>query len=126
MPGIDADEHILNAASVDIDKRLQCHGRSLADFPGMPTPIHVKNPYDEALIIQQELDHDVHEQLLIVVRHIPSLNTEHLTIFTTIMSAVNEHKQYPKVFFIHVTGGTGKTFLFNTLMAKVRSQSKLR
>ena len=48
MPSIDADEHILNAALVDIDKRLQCHGKSLADFPGMPTPIHVKNPYDEA------------------------------------------------------------------------------
>ena len=125
MPGIDADEHILNAALVDIDKRLQCHGKSLADFPGMPTPIHVKNPYDEALIIQQELDYDVHEQLSIVDRDVPSLNTEQHTIFTTIMSAVNDHKQYPKVFFIDGPGGTGKTFLYNTLMAKVRSQSKI-
>ena len=46
------DEHILNAALVDIDKRLQCHGKYLADFPGMPTPSHTQNPYDEALIIQ--------------------------------------------------------------------------
>ena len=45
VPGIDADEHILNAALVDIDMRLQCHGKSQADFLGMPTPIHVKNPY---------------------------------------------------------------------------------
>ena len=36
VPGIDADEHILNAALVDIDKRLQNH------FPGMPTPSHTK------------------------------------------------------------------------------------
>ena len=63
------------------------NGKSLADFPGMPlpTPIHVKNLYDEALIIQQELDYDVHEQLLIVDRDVPSLNTEQQTIFTTIM-----------------------------------------
>ena len=92
MPGIDADEHILNAALVVIDKRLQCHGKFLADFPGMPIPIHVKNPYDEALIIQQELDYDVHEQLLIVDRDVPSLSTEQLTILAIIMSAVNDHK----------------------------------
>ena len=125
MPGIDADEHILNAALVDIDKRLQCHGKSLADFSGMPTPIHVKNPYIEALIIQQELDYDVHEQLSIVNRDVPSLNTEQHTIFTTIMSAVDDHEQYPKVFLIDGPGGTGKTFLYNTLMPKVRSQSKI-
>ena len=42
------------------------------------------------------------------------------------MSAVNNDKQYPKVFFIDGPGGTGKTFLYNIiLMAKVRSQSKL-
>ena len=63
VPGIDADEHILNAALVDIDKRFQCHGKFLTDFPGMPIPSHIKSPYDEALIIQQELDYDVHEQL---------------------------------------------------------------
>ena len=41
-----------------------------------------ENPYDEALIIQQELDDVVHEQLLIVDRDIPSLNSEqHNTIF---------------------------------------------
>ena len=41
------------------------------------------------------------------------------------MSAVVDHKQYPKVFFIDGPGGTGKTFLYNTLMSKVRSQSKI-
>ena len=71
------------------------------------------HPYDEALIIQQELDYDVHEQLLIVDRDVPSHNTGH-TIFTTTMSAVNDHKQFPKVFFIDGPGGTGKTFLYNT------------
>ena len=126
MPGIDADEHILNAALVDIDKRLQCHGKSLADFPGMPTPIHVKNPYDEALIIQQELDYDVHEQLLIVDRDVPSLNTEQHTIFTTIMSAVDDHKQYPEVSFIDGPGGIGKTFLYIHSWLRFDLRVKLR
>ena len=36
VPDIEVDEHILNAALVDIDKRLQNHGKSRVDFPGMP------------------------------------------------------------------------------------------
>ena len=72
MSGIDADEHIRNPALVDIDKRLQCHEKSLAEFSGMPAPIHVKNPYYEALIIPQKFDYDPHEQLLLVDRHVPS------------------------------------------------------
>ena len=66
----------------------------------MPTPSHTKNPYDEALIIQQELDYDLHEQLLIVDRDVLSLNSEQHNIFTSIISSVNDHKQYSKVFFI--------------------------
>ena len=99
---------------------------SLADIPGNPTPIHVKNLYDEALIVQQELNYHVHRQLLIAERDVPSLNTVQLTIFTTIMSAVDDHKQYPKVFLSDGPGGSGKIFFFNILMVKVRSQSKLR
>ena len=124
VPRIDTDEDILNAALVDIDKRLQYHEKSLADFQGMPTPGHIKSPYDEELIIQQELDHDVCEQHSIVNRDVPSLNSEQYNIFITIMSAVDDHIQYPKVFIIDGPGGTGKTFLYNTLMAKDRSQSR--
>ena len=105
--GIDADEHILNAALVDIDKRLQNHGKTIADYPGMPTPSHTISPYDKALIIQRELDYDIHEQLSIVDHDLPSLNSEQLTIFRTIISAVNDLKQCPKVFFIDGSGGTG-------------------
>ena len=49
----EVDEHILYAALMDIDKRLRNHGKSLAGFPGMPIPICIKSPYEEALIIQR-------------------------------------------------------------------------
>ena len=44
VPDIEVDEHILNAALVDIDKRLQNQGKSLDDSPGMPIPIHTRCP----------------------------------------------------------------------------------
>ena len=73
---------------------------------------------------QRELGYNIHEQLSIVDHGIPSLNSE-LNIFTTIMSAVNSPKQCTKVFFIDRPGGTDKTFLYNTLLAQVRSQSQI-
>ena len=51
MPDIEVDEHILNAALVYIDQRLQNQGKSLSEFPGMPILVHIKSPYEEALII---------------------------------------------------------------------------
>ena len=80
---------MLNAALVDIDKRLQNQGKSLVDFPGPPTSIRIKSPYEEALIIQRELDYNVGEQLVIVAQ---------LTVFTSIMAAVDDSEHYPKMF----------------------------
>ena len=41
------------------------------------------------------------------------------------MAAVNYSEEYPKIFFVVGPGGTGKTFLHNTLLARVRSQSQI-
>ena len=60
--------------------RLQNQGKSLADFSGMPIPIHTKSPNEEALIIQRELDYNVDVQLVIVVHDVPSLNYDQLSV----------------------------------------------
>ena len=59
-----------------------------------------------SLIIQQELNYDVHEQLLIVDRGVPTLNKEQNTIFITTskMWIVNNNKQHTKVSFIDGRG----------------------
>ena len=41
------------------------------------------------------------------------------------MAAVNDSEQYRKMFFVDGPGGTGKTFPYNTLLARVRSQSQI-
>ena len=85
---------------MDIDKRFQNKGKSLGDFPGIPIPIHTRSPYEEALIIQRELDYNVDEQLAIVVHDVPSLNSDQLSAFTSIMTAVNDSEQYTKILFV--------------------------
>ena len=45
LPNVELDEHILNSVLLDLEYRLQKHGKSLADYPGMPIPTNVSNVY---------------------------------------------------------------------------------
>ena len=53
------------------------------------------------------------------------LNADQLRIYYAIMKCVDYHEVGPKVFFIDGPGGTGKTFLYNTLLTKVRGRGEI-
>ena len=63
---VQLDEHILNCVLLDIENRLQRQGKSLEDYPAMPVPKHMRNPYEEPRIIQNELDYCVSDLLEMV------------------------------------------------------------
>ncbi|CAN0880300.1 ATP-dependent DNA helicase PIF1 [Linum grandiflorum] len=52
-----------------------------------------------------------------------SLNEQQLHAYTEIMDSVTNSKG--KFFFLHGHGGTGKTFLYNCIISKVRSSGKI-
>jgi ATP-dependent DNA helicase PIF1 len=52
-----------------------------------------------------------------------SLNTEQMATYKTIMSTVDSPNG--DVFFIDGPGGTGKTFIYTTLLGTIRSQDKI-
>lgn len=54
------DEHILNCVLLYIQDSLQ--GASFSDYPSIPIPKNVCNPYEEHRIIQNELDHFINNQ----------------------------------------------------------------
>ena len=91
----------------------------------MPVPKHMRNPYEEPRIIQNELDYCVSDQLEMVRVNVPMLNTDQLIVFNTVMKAIDDTAVYPKLFFVDGPGGTGKTFVYNTLLAKVRSRREI-
>ena len=51
------------------------------------------------------------------------MNVDQKTAFDTIDVSISNHE--PKLFFLDAPGGTGKTFVFNTLLSKYRSQKKI-
>ena len=52
-----------------------------------------------------------------------AFNDDQLQAFNEIDSAVSA--RHHKIFFLSAVGGTGKTFLFNSLLAKWRSEGKV-
>jgi len=65
-------------------------------------------------LIEEELSYDAADLLIKSEDMISSLNDEQLYAFKTITSAVNESR--PAFYFVSGYGGTGKTYLWNTII----------
>ena len=110
LPEVELDEHILNSVVLDLEYRLSKYGKSLSDFPGMPTPVNVSNPYEKYRVILDELSYCVNEQNDIMNHNLPLLNTDQLRIYNIVIETVYDSAVSSKVFFIDGPGGTVRHF----------------
>ena len=78
----------------------------------------VQNP-----LIAREQDYDAEQQTQLAEQRIPLLNHDQRSAFDLIMQAVQEKSG--QCFFLHGPGGTGKTFVYNTLCPSLRGQVKI-
>ncbi|XP_052119105.1 uncharacterized protein LOC110273073 [Arachis duranensis] len=90
-----SEDQIMNLTLSKIEEKLQANGRSLREFDGMPFPKFGTIEGLDDRLIMDELNFDVD-----VLRN-----------------------QW--LFFVYGYGGTGKTFLYNTLSAAIRSKGKI-
>jgi hypothetical protein len=104
----------------DINISLRKLGKSLNDFPdlapGIPHPedSNTNREIEEQLNIQYT-DSELNAYQL--------LNEEQRPIYDTIVQAVEQN--IPSVTYIDGPGGTGKTFLYNCILAQVRSRGMI-
>ncbi|XP_045797724.1 uncharacterized protein LOC123891897 [Trifolium pratense] len=107
----------------EIDKNLRQNGKLLENFSCMPKldlPDHV--PFNN-ILLANELSYDSEEMLILHRNCFASLNTEQLSAYEEIVNSVNNNLGV--MFFIDGYGGTGKTYLWNTLSFRFRSESKI-
>ena len=64
-------------------------------------------------LIAEQLSHDNDEQTGLANQRIPTLNNGQRAAFDAIVNAVET--QSGQTFFLHGPGGTGKTYVYNTL-----------
>ena len=96
-----------------IDCILGGSNKFLRDYHTMPLP---QNYWAAAVgnrLIAEQRSYDIDEQAQLAVQHIPTLNPGQHSAFDAICDAVTT--QSGKTFFLHGPGGTGKTYVYNTL-----------
>jgi hypothetical protein len=118
-----SDSVLKNLCLIELEKLLSCNGKSLNDYKSLPYPIFEEMFAMENRFIADELNYDkdklreLHESLL------GKLTEEQHSVYSTIMKSVLS--QDGQFYFLYGYGGTGKTFMWKTLSAALRSQGKI-
>ncbi|XP_049362072.1 uncharacterized protein LOC125826778 [Solanum verrucosum] len=107
----------------EIESILLKIGRSLKDIEGMPLPDSALMRNVGNRLINEELDYDKDKLQILHDQSLALLNACQRPAYEAIITSVDNEEG--KLFFIHGHGGTGKTFLWNTIISKIRSQSKI-
>ncbi|KAF9552570.1 hypothetical protein CPC08DRAFT_646734, partial [Agrocybe pediades] len=118
-----SEEDVFDYGLYLLDVILGESGHSLANFPSMPRPqrdwaIVTMNP-----LIAEELNYDRESLQADLEERLRNLNPDQRHAYTRITQAIED--QQPKVFFLNGPGGAGKTYVYNTVCARVRSQGNV-
>ena len=106
-----------------IDRLLSQFNKSLKDWPDIP---QVEQEWADAVqntLIARERDYDPHQEAQLAEERLAILNQDQRSAFDLIHQAVQSHSG--QCFFLHGPGGTGKTFVYNTLCHYLRGQGKV-
>jgi len=118
-----------NNALKSIEELFRINGRSLADFADMPLPVASTIPslnINSSRDTRQEFNYCQFEQKMKSNEMQATLNSHQRQAFDSIMAAVSaDNRQTSSLFFIDGPGGSGKTYLYNTILAAVRGNNKV-
>jgi hypothetical protein len=119
LPTEPSDDQIKDYGLYLIDQLLSQYGKRLQDWDCMLQVVgdwatRTGNP----LIIEQT-QYDTEEQGVLAAECIATLNPDQHSAFDEISSAIVN--KTGKTFFLHGPGGTGKTYLYNTLCYHLHS-----
>ncbi|XP_042059616.1 uncharacterized protein LOC121804142 [Salvia splendens] len=118
-----SDDEIQNFALAEIEKLLQNLGKTLRDFHGLPYPDNQYFESSENRLIIDELCYDRECLAREYLEFISKFTDEQLCVHDTIMSSV--HSNDGGIFFVYGYGGTGKTFIWRSLSAGIRSKGDI-
>ena len=95
------------------------HGKDLSSVQ-MPLPNHDWSSQSGNSLIGEQLSYDRDQEQVLAEERIPQLNAEQRYTHDRIVSSVETRAG--QVFFLSGPGGTGKTFVYNTICNTVRSK----
>ena len=116
------NDDIFNLALDDLqDKVFSMGGRELSEY-GLPQPQTVDNDRF-ARVYRREIDYDQAEQQAFVEQNVPLLTADQRQVYDCFCSMIDGDEG--GMLFLDAPGGTGKTFLINLILAKLRLEGKI-
>ena len=113
---------LFNLALIYIEDKLQeLGGRQLVHY-GLPATIRDDmSPLSNDVI--RETSYNMEELNMFINENENRLTDEQKEIYLLILKSINEKKE--NIYFLNAAGGTGKTYLINLLLSKVRSMKNI-
>lgn len=122
MSNLLADVYISSFLLNELDKLLKDARYCLSHF-NLPLPDDIGSISAENRLMLDELSYDISDMTESLDENITRLNSNKKNVFDAIYnSAMNDDG---RTFFVYGYGGTGKTFLWTTLLNSVRRQGKI-
>ncbi|XP_019175431.1 PREDICTED: uncharacterized protein LOC109170736 [Ipomoea nil] len=116
------ESHKMNFALVEIEKLLSIHGKSLKDYPEMPTANFAALMLYQTGLYKKNY-HDCVDQEKENQELVRQLTKEQKVIYNEVLTDID--RQAGGLFFVYGYGGTGKTFLWRALSSALRSQREI-
>ncbi|XP_074373763.1 uncharacterized protein LOC141714125 [Apium graveolens] len=107
----------------EIEKLLNEIGKTLHNFPTMPFPEASYLGNMQNRLIAEEVSYNVKEMKVEHDKLYSNLNVEQQRVYDSVINNVNSKKG--GIFFVHGSGGCGKTFLWKTLIFRLRFEKKI-
>ena len=117
------NDRIKDIVLSDIENIMMENGRSLKDFPPMPLPSSTNFANTANLLLIEETNYNKEELKIKLNQDIPALTDEQRNVFHNIMDACTNDKG--GCFFVNGFGGTGKTFIWNTLTTSLQARGDI-
>ena len=115
-----SDNQKYNICLTYIEHMLLCNNKSLKNFTDMPYPNNEFTMEGYNRLIYDEKSYNVDELKEQHETLYESFTSEQKGIYATVMDAVENDKG--GMFFVYGYGGTGKTYLYKTMSAALRSK----
>ena len=112
---------VLDYALTEIDNYLISLGSTLKDLPSMPQIVRVETELSR--LIAEEIQVNTVSQQAFVDQRVEQMNQAQRAVFEEVLRCIESNTS--RVFFLDGPGGTGKTFVYNTLLAAVRGRGRI-
>jgi hypothetical protein len=106
-----------------LDQILHRSNKSLQEYPPMPLPQENWILIQGNPLIAEQLNYDKVNQALMAAERVEKMNGEQRRAFYAIVLSVQD--DLGTTFFLNGPGGTGKSFVYNTLCHELRSEGKI-